>query len=64
MDLFYETFKSAKKNKKCIENYDLVYSWFKDRVISTNEWNEFCQACFEELMENNKNILKNLKENA
>ena len=64
MNYYKKFFKSIKENKECIKNYELVRSWFREGTISTNDWNEFCQAGLEELMENNKNILKNLKENA
>lgn len=61
MDYYKIFFKSIKKNKECIKNYELVRSWFGKGAISTNDWNEFWLACLDELMENNKNILGNLK---
>lgn len=62
---YYKTFfKSIKENKECIKNYELVRSWFRKGTISPNDWDEFCMACLEELMKDNKNILKKLKEKA
>jgi hypothetical protein len=64
MNYYTIFFKSVKENKECIKNYELVRSWFRKGAISKNDWDEFCSACLEEMMKDNKNILKNLKEKA
>lgn len=61
MNYYKAFFKSIKENKECIKNYELVRSWFRKGTISKNNWDEFCAACLEELMTDNKNILENLK---
>lgn len=62
---YYKTFfNSIKSNRECIKNYELVRTWFRKGNISKNDWDEFCSTCLEEMMIDNKNILKNLKEKA
>jgi uncharacterized protein YeaO (DUF488 family) len=62
---YYKTFfNSIKSSGECIKNYELVRTWFRKDNISKNDWDEFCSACLEEMMKDNKNILKKLKEKA
>lgn len=64
MNYYKAFFKSIKENKECIKNYELVRTWFRKGNISHKDWDEFCITCLEEMMMDNKNILKKLKEKA
>ena len=64
MNSYAVFFKLIKEDRECIKNYELVRSWCHKGTISKNDWNEFCMACLEEMMIDNKNILKKLKEKA
>jgi len=41
--------------------YDLVKCWYDRDAIDDQEWQEFCTAMLEALMEDNKEVLKRLK---
>ena len=41
--------------------YNMVKSWYDDGMIGTIEWQEFCTATLETLMEKNQDVLKRLK---
>lgn len=41
--------------------YDMVKSWYDKGYIDEARWQAFCTAILEALMEDNKNILKRLK---
>ena len=41
--------------------YNLVKCWYDRNVIDDQEWQEFCVAMLEHLMEINKKVLMNLK---
>ena len=64
MNYYTIFFNSIKSSGECIKNYELVRTWFRKGAISKNDWDEFCMACLEEIMIDNKNILKKLKEKA
>ena len=44
------------------EKYIEKYNQYCKREITLEEWNEFCSLVLEIIMDENKNILKNLKE--
>lgn len=47
-----------------MENKIAMYrKWYEDGIISYNTYCEKCQKVLEELMKENEDILKNLKEN-
>lgn len=41
--------------------YDLVKCWYDRNIIDDQEWQEFCTAMLEAFMENNKDVLRRLK---
>ena len=41
--------------------YQLVKCWYDREVIDDQEWKEFCELMLEDLMENNQDVLKRLK---
>ena len=41
--------------------YDMVKSWYDDGMIGYTEWQEFCTATLEFLMENNQDVLRILE---
>lgn len=41
--------------------YDMVKSWYDDGMIDTTEWQKFCTATLEVLMDKNQDVLKRLK---
>ena len=41
--------------------YDMVKSWYDDGMIGPTEWQEFCTATLETLMDKNQDVLKRLK---
>ena len=41
--------------------YDLVKCWYDDNYIDDAQWEEFCVAMLETLMEENQDVLKRLK---
>lgn len=41
--------------------YDLVRCWYERNAIDDQEWQEFCTAMLEALMDNNQDVLKRLK---
>lgn len=41
--------------------YDLVKCWYDRDAIDSQEWQEFCTAMLEALMEDNRDVLKRLK---
>ena len=41
--------------------YDLVKCWYDRNAIDDQEWQEFCTAMLEKLMEDNQNVLTILK---
>lgn len=41
--------------------YALVKCWYERDVIDDLEWQEFCTAMLEALMEDNQDVLKRLK---
>ena len=52
------------KMLKKIDNYSMMYQAFQNNEITEQQWNDFCLGCLQELMIDNKEILKKLKENA
>ena len=48
---------------KKIDNYAMMYQAFQNNEITEQQWNDFCLGCLQELMIDNKEILKKLKEN-
>ena len=46
-----------------VEKYNEKYQQYCNNEISREEWYEFCTLVLEILMEENADILKNLKEN-
>ena len=48
---------------KKIDNYAMMYQAFQNKELTEEQWNDFCLACLQELMNDNKEILKRLKEN-
>lgn len=42
--------------------YALVKCWYERYTIDDQEWQEFCTAMLEALMEKNQDVLKRLKE--
>ena len=44
--------------------YQLVKCWYDRDVLYDHEWQEFCELMLQILMEDNKEVLKRLKENA
>ena len=41
--------------------YDMVKSWYDDDYIDNAQWQEFCTATLEMLMDKNQDVLKRLK---
>lgn len=41
--------------------YNLIKSWYDDSYIDDAQWQEFCTAMLEALMEENQDVLKRLK---
>ena len=41
--------------------YNVVKSWYDDGIITTENWQEFCVICLEELMTKNEKVLDRLK---
>lgn len=48
-------------NQATINNYSRVYYLYKSGQISEELWYQFCLACLETLMKDNKEVLKSLK---
>ena len=45
----------------CLRHYELVRDLWESKEIREATWNDFCAVCLEELMEDNQNILRRLK---
>lgn len=41
--------------------YNVVKSWYDDGIITTENWQEFCVICLEEIMKKNEKVLDRLK---
>lgn len=41
--------------------YNIVKSWYDDGIITTENWQEFCVICLEEIMKENEKVLDRLK---
>lgn len=56
--------RKANRMLKKIDNYAMMYQAFQNGDLTEQQWNEYCLQCLQELMIDNKEILKRLKENA
>lgn len=49
---------------KKIDNYAMMYQAYQNGDLTQEQWDNYCLGCLEELMNDNKKVLKRLKENA
>ena len=46
---------------KKIDNYAMMYQAYQNGDLTQEQWDNYCLGCLEELMNDNKEILKRLK---
>lgn len=49
------------KMLKKIDNYAMMYQAYQNGDLTQEQWDTYCLGCLEELMNDNKEILKRLK---
>ena len=49
------------KMLKKIDNYAMMYQAYQNGDLTQEQWDNYCLGCLEELMNDNKEILKRLK---
>ena len=52
------------KMLKKIDNYAMMHQAYQNGDLTQEQWDNYCLGCLQELMNDNKEILKRLKENA